>query len=951
MFRLNDEFVEAYKEKTVDFGFNGLGEMVYLRTYSRLKKDGSKEKWYETVKRVVEWVFDTQKKHVESNNLGWDEMKAQKTAQEMYDRMFVMKFLPPGRGLWIAGTEALKDKPIAAALNNCFDGDEKFATKKHGVVKFKDAYGEFVDVLTLNGDYRRASVNCHGKQDLFKITFKPFGLRSNYSFNKIATKDHRWILSDGSITTNLKPGDVIKTNLRNIDINSQEYIEGFTHGLIFGDGTRHTYYTKRQFIRLCGSKNKHADIIRKSEYYHSETKCGNDKILTFINSRNYKNIPGVESEKYNRGFIDGWISADAWKKPSGSICLDTQDSNAANWIVENSGILGYFITGYSVDNRPTNYGKRSNPLHRISMTTKAVKYKVSSIEFEKTDNVYCVSEPTTRTFTLAGGIPTGNCAFVSTSDMENNPTRPFEFLMDMSMLGVGVGFDTEGANKIVIQSPNLSKEKFTIPDSREGWVAALRLVLEAFFYSNCNLPEFDYSQVRKQGEPIHGFGGVASGPEPLKHLLISIIDQFSHRADEPVTETDIVDIMNKIGCCVIAGNVRRTAEIAIGRADSNEFLNLKNYKYNAEKGIYEGTSAHRAGYGWTSNNSVFATLGMDYSKIAEMIANNGEPGIVWLDNIKKYSRMCDEPDNKDHKAVGTNPCVEQSLESFELCCLVETFPTRCASKEDYLRTLKFAYLYAKTVTLCNTHWPETNRVMLRNRRIGTSMSGIAQIYDKKGISYLKDLCIRGYKTIKNWDEVYSDWLCIPKSIKTTSVKPSGSVSLLAGCTPGIHFPESKFYIRRMRLSKHSDMVQPLKNAGYNVVDAIEDPEGTCVVEIPVKVDGVRELKSVSMWEQLSIASFMQEYWADNQVSATITFDPKTEGKQIEKALNFFQYKLKGISFLPRLEYGAFHQMPYEAIQEKDYTDKFSKLKPIQWNKMSDDSVGERFCNNDTCTIG
>ena len=98
--------------------------------------------------------------------------------------------------------------------------------------------------------------------------------------------------------------------------------------------------------------------------------------------------------------------------------------------------------------------------------------------------------------------------------------------------------------------------------------------------------------------------------------------------------------------------------------------------------------------------------------MAERLRVNGEPGLAWLENMQKFGRMEDGPNWKDRRVKGGNPCLEQSLESYELCCLVETFPARHKSLEEYLRTLKFAYLYAKTVTLRMTHWPETNRVML-----------------------------------------------------------------------------------------------------------------------------------------------------------------------------------------------------------------------------------------------
>jgi hypothetical protein len=297
-------------------------------------------------------------------------------------------------------------------------------------------------------------------------------------------------------------------------------------------------------------------------------------------------------------------------------------------------------------------------------------------------------------------------------------------------------------------------------------------------------------------------------------------------------------------------------------------------------------------------------------------------------------------------------CGEQTLESGELCCLVETFPARHDSLEDYKRTLKFAYLYAKTVTLGKTHWPETNRIMLRNRRIGCSMSGIVQFLAKHGIENFRQWCDEGYKTVRYYDDVYSEWMAIPKSIKVTSVKPSGTVSLLAGATPGMHYPESLFYIRRMRIDNKSDLIPPLIEAGYTVEPCVGQEESTVVVEIPVAInDDVWPLSKVSMWEQLSLAAFLQRYWADNQVSCTITFNPE-EADQLIPALNYFQYHLKGVSFLPRMEKGAFPQMPYESITEEQYNERAALLKPLHLNGIREEEAeAERFCDGDKCTLG
>ncbi|SVB12786.1 uncharacterized protein METZ01_LOCUS165640, partial [marine metagenome] len=334
-FKLSENFINKYKRKKPPFGFNGLGELVYMRTYSRIKKDGKNERWWETIQRVVEGTYSMQMSWINQHQLGWNPWQAQKSAQEMYDRIFNMKFLPPGRGLWAMGTAITEKKNLYAALNNC--------------------------------------------------------------------------------------------------------------------------------------------------------------------------------------------------------------------------------------------------------------------------------------------------AFVSTKTLKEDYSKPFCFLMDASMLGVGVGFDVKGTDEIIVKGVNVGrgKEVFIIPDTREGWVESLRLLLESYFHGTAPI-EFDYSKIRPAGKPIKGFGGVSSGHEPLEEVHESIRKVLDDNSGEPISTTTIVDIMNLIGKCVVAGNVRRTAEIVFGDPNSEEYLDLKNYKVNP----------HRDQYGWTSNNSVFAELGMDYTDICKRIIDNGEPGLAWLENMR-----------------------------------------------------------------------------------------------------------------------------------------------------------------------------------------------------------------------------------------------------------------------------------------------------------------------------
>jgi hypothetical protein len=171
---------------------------------------------------------------------------------------------------------------------------------------------------------------------------------------------------------------------------------------------------------------------------------------------------------------------------------------------------------------------------------------------------------------------------------------------------------------------------------------------------------------------------------------------------------------------------------------------------------------------------------------------------------------------------------------------------------------------------------------------------------------------------------------------------------LNGSTPGIHFPESEYYIRRIRFSSDSTMIEPLKKAGYRVEDDEYSPN-TLVVEFPVHEPYFLKGKcDVSMWEQLEIAAQYQHYWADNSVSVTVTFQP-SEAPQIKNALEMYETRLKAVSFLKYEETG-YKQAPYEPISKEEYEKTIKKIKPLQRIEGGEGGAGTKFCTNDTCTI-
>jgi len=553
-----------------------------------------------------------------------------------------------------------------------------------------------------------------------------------------------------------------------------------------------------------------------------------------------------------------------------------------------------------------------------------------------------------------------NCAFRSTKDLASKGGYLFGWMMDALMLGVGVGFDTLGADTLEIKQPKRTDEVHVVPDSREGWVESVETVLNAFYYG-AELPVFDYSNIRPLGAPIRGFGGTACGPQPLIDLHADLTGMHEEYIGRRVDSTLIVDTQNMIGRCVVAGNVRRSAALALGLHDDPVFVELKSpdamRKLEAkmsEPGAdvealqEEMNSLPLVKYRWGSNNSINAEVGMDYEHHANLTITNGEPGYIWLNNARTRGRFKDGERLDDHLVMGFNPCVEQQLEDAELCCLVETYPAQHDSYEDYLRTLKIAYLYGKTITLVQTHWPETNQRMLKNRRIGLSQSGVIQAFEKFGRRQMYEWCDGAYDEVQAWDKLYSDWLCIPRSIRTTSIKPSGTVSLLNGSTPGIHFAESEYYIRRIRFAESSELVAHLRDAGYTIEDAFGQ-KGTVVVEFPVKESLFKKSKEhVSMWEQLEIAAQYQYYWADNSVSVTVTFSDH-EAPHIKDALQMYEKRLKAVSFL-RYSNTGYRQAPYEPISKEKYEEMIAKVKPITKIQTSTQGAGTKFCTNDSCEI-
>ena len=306
--------------------------------------------------------------------------------------------------------------------------------------------------------------------------------------------------------------------------------------------------------------------------------------------------------------------------------------------------------------------------------------------------------------------------------MVDDPVRPFTWAMDMLMLGCGVGFNIQ--REYVYQIPKVSKKKvkitrvddagadYIVPDTREGWTKLLGKVLKAYFISGKG---FTYSTqlIRGHGAAIKSFGGTASGPEALVEGIDNIIKVLDNKRGKRVEPIDCLDIMNIIGAIVVAGNVRRSALIALGDYDDIDYLRAKRWDLG-------GIPNWRA----NSNNSVVCD---DVTKLPEEFwegyKGNGEPyGLINLESSRLQGRLGDIQ-YPDPDVVGYNPCAEQSLVDKETCCLAEEFLPNMKSLEHMWDVTRNLYRIAKHSLALHCHNLETEEIVHKNMRMGIGVTG------------------------------------------------------------------------------------------------------------------------------------------------------------------------------------------------------------------------------------
>lgn len=460
-----------------------------------------------------------------------------------------------------------------------------------------------------------------------------------------------------------------------------------------------------------------------------------------------------------------------------------------------------------------------------------------------------------------GSMALNNCGATKLGG-NDRLANDLHWLMDALMLGVGVGFEPLRTG-LKIYKP-VGTFVHYVGDSREGWCDSMRMLVEAYTMPNKRKPIFKDDYVRPAGSLIRGFGGKSSGPGPLMELFRQMEVLFNTLGiDELRLKTDLA---NLIGCCVVAGNVRRSAELCKGRINDKVFLDLKDYDLYPE----------REDWGYMSNNAAALETDEDFEsmdQVATRVTVRGEPGIINLRNLI-YGRIGKHVQPREDKADLFNPCGEIPLEDKELCNVVETLPTVCPSVEAWLEACDFAATYAQSVSLLPTHREETNRVVVRNRRIGVSIVDWTGWVHEKGLHKITAYMRRGYAVVVETATVRAAESGVPAPIRFTTIKPGGTGPKLPGKTPGCGYPTFRHTLRRIRIAANAPIVPVLDGANVPYEPDYFDPEGTRVYEYPTIQGPAQPAEEVSLWEQANNLVTVQREWSDNAVSNTLYFRPK-----------------------------------------------------------------------------
>lgn len=1026
-FKLNNSTRTLIKQSTPKFGFNGLGEVVFRRTYSR-----NNESWHDVVIRVIEGVLSIRKEHFYRSSLRWVDSEWQDFACKMALSMFKMEWLPPGRGLWMMGTDFVYNCG-SMALNNCAATDTS-EDLVHSAEWTMDGLMNGVGV-GFNTNWRGTASQPDKKDtELFVIPDSREGWTQSliklmcsyinsplYGKNKFPEFDYSVIRPAGQPIKGFGgiasgPGPLKKMHKR-----IEQYLDNFCNGyIIVGDGNKrrkkeynHTrlvadifnsigacvvagnvrrclpgdalVYTKRGLVPIKDIEVGENVLTSKGYDLVTNKFIQDEQELIKINTQdgdfrctpNHRMAVHTEYNEYK------WVEA-AELKPGDRLITSKRPIHGQRTFLPESKdivvpvldediawLIGLFqINGYTCLQYDENNEIKDNSY--VNVVIELTDYKLANKvkeQLERFGNLYTVSPRKRKNIFNIHCKSTKLALYFDQHIKKNNGNIRVPEWIKMSTLNIKLAYaagisDASGyLDKQSGQLVNSVDEKFirdlqnvlyscgiqtklnlssTDWPSNEGWKKfnTLELVTKRAHKLFSKIPQLfkDVSRI---------FSVYDSYDKQDENDFFNLTEVINITTDSVVQTFDIeVKSAHEFYCNGYL--THNSAEICLGNVEDKTFINLKNYEENPERGEI----------GWMSNNSVILQGGHNYEDfsyipdMASRISDNGEPGMINMYNIQKYGRYGKDM-NDDATLV--NPCGEIALENYELCNLAECFPPRCNSSKEFYNAIRYATFYSSTVSLLPTHRPETNAVIAKNRRIGVSISGIAQwasgeVPSKWGpMNYTKMTTFlrNAYKIIKEENKHLAKQAGVPASVRVTTVKPSGSISLLAGVTPGVHYPVSRYAIRRMRIAENSPLVQPLKDAGVKWEKDIYS-DRTLVFEFVIDHGDVRPCEEVSPWEQFSLMAMIQRAYSDNCVSATIYFDKDKDKKDVEKLLAMFIPVLKSVSMLPHNN-GVYAQAPYEKIDRETYLRRRGEYTNIDFGSVKNNvPVGSKYCSGDKC---
>ena len=566
----------------------------------------------------------------------------------------------------------------------------------------------------------------------------------------------------------------------------------------------------------------------------------------------------------------------------------------------------------------------------------------------------------TKTVDRIGGDSLQACWHVRV----NEAVHPFAFTFEELMLGGGVGFSIMPED--VFEIPSIKHDinvtrvtsfdcDFIVPDNREGWVELLKRVLTGFFFTGKSV-SYNPDCLRAKGQRIKSFGGTASGSEDLVNGLEIIVQILKARVGQKLRPIDALDIQNILGMIVVAGNVRRSAQIAKGSGRDREFLLAK----------YWGNGQIIPRWRQQSNNTVAEThleellpefwWGYETDAAGQ---GKGEPyGLFNSYLAANYGRLEDGIKlGYNSRVCGPNPCGEIMLESDEACNLAELYLPNLEDGQEFHTAAVLMYKCQKTVSSLPFLYDRTNAVVSRNQRLGLGITGVFAAHHLRKPELFNSV----YKHIVSEDEEYSILMGgVPRSIAYTTVKPSGTAAKLPNaCTPGANPAYSLYQILRISFASDSPMLPTLRKKNYPMEPKLNQDGSrdfnTTIVSFPLRYPDGTPTEGISAVEQLENVVMLQRYWSDNAVSATIQYKPDELPIIKDWMVNNYKDNLKSISFCLHSGHG-FKQAPNEAITKEQYEDFASRVEPIEsgcfgdGGDLDDTSIDGVECIGDRCGI-